>query len=176
LGTEIVATLVKEEANPERRKQLINEAIPYLRKSLSIYPEYTDGNASLGDAFFQLAMMGRPELYDSAEYYDKRSLATNPNFTVAINNLAGVYFMQKQYPKALEVCRKAVQLNPGYVNAYTNLGLCYMNLGRMDSALYSLYKAVSIDPSFKQAYANLALTYKAMGNADSVRKYDALSK
>jgi tetratricopeptide (TPR) repeat protein len=170
LGTEIVATLVKSEGNPVRRRELIDEAIPYLRKSLAIYPEYTDANASLGDAFFQIGQ------YDSAEYYDKRSLATNPKFTVAINNLAGVYFMQKQYGKALEVCRKAIVLNPNYVNAYSNMGLCYMNLRQFDSSLFSLYKAISLDPSFKSAYENMALTYRAIGNADSVRKYEALAK
>jgi protein O-mannosyl-transferase len=170
LGTEMVATLAKQNPDPAMKKKYLEEAIPYLRRSLAIYPQYTDANASLGDAFFQLA------IYDSAEIYDKRALVTNPKYTLAINNLAGVYFMQNQYDKALEVCRKATILNPNYVNAYSNIGLCYLRMGKLDSSVASLYKAISIDPNFKGAYENLALTYKALGKPDSVRKYEALAR
>lgn len=170
LGTEMVATKAKQSADPAERRKYTLEAIPYLHRSLAIYPEYTDANASLGDAFFQLGV------YDSAEIYDKRALELNPKFTVAINNIAGVYFMQNKFDKALEVCKKAIEINPGYVNAYSNIGLCYMRLGKFDSSLANLYKAISIDPRFKGAYENMALTYKVMGKVDSANKYEALSR
>jgi hypothetical protein len=165
LGTEILSTYAKKEGNPEVKKTLINESIVYLRKSLATYPEYTDGNASLGDAFFTMG------IYDSAEYYDQRSLKTNPNFTVAINNLAGVYFMTNNYGKALEVCKKAVELNPGYSNAYANIGLCYIRMGKYDSSLLNLYKAMALDPNLSSTYDNLVIVYRALGKADSVAKY-----
>ncbi len=170
LGTEMVVTNSKSEGNPEVRNQIIKEASTYLKQALNIYPEYTDANASLGDAYFKLA------IYDSAELYDKRALESNPKYTIAINNLAGVYFMTNRYEKALEVCQKAIVLNPNYVNAYGNIGLCYIRMGKYDLALANLYKAIALDPNFTSAYENLALTYKALGKEDSVRKYNMLAK
>ncbi len=170
LGTEMVVTNAKSEGNPEVRKQIIQEASTYLKQALRIYPDYTDANASLGDAYFKLA------IYDSAEHYDKRALEIDPKYTIAINNLAGVYFMTNRYEKALEVCQKAIVLNPNYVNAYANIGLCYMRMGKYDMALTNLYKAISLDPNFLSAYENLALTYKALGKEDSVRKYNLLAQ
>ncbi|MBC7553502.1 MAG: tetratricopeptide repeat protein, partial [Taibaiella sp.] len=168
LGTELVATNAKKEGNPAVKKEIIAEAMVYLKKSLSVYPDYTDANASLGDAYFCVAQ------YDSAEYYDKKSLATNPKFTIAINNLAGVYFMTQKYEKALEVCQKAVILNPGYVNAFANIGLCYIRLGKFDSSIAVLQKAIAMDPTFTSAYENIVIAFRAVGKPDSVKKYQDL--
>ncbi len=170
LGTEMIVTNSKAEGNPEVKNKIIKDAMVYLNQALKIYPDYTDANASLGDAYFRLA------IYDSAEKYDKRALEINPKYTLGINNLAGVYFMTQKYEKALEVCKKAIILNPEYVNAHANIGLCYMNMGKNDSALISLYKAVSLDPNFLSAYENLSLVYRAMGKPDSVAKYSRLAK
>ncbi len=100
----------------------------------------------------------------------------NPKSSLTLNNLAGVYFVTKQYPLALEICKKSIELNPKYVDAFSNEGLCFLHMGRLDSALHYLYIAKGINPNFKGTYQNLALTYKALNMPDSAKKYDAMGK
>ena len=168
LGTEMVVEIAKAEQNPSVKKLITDSGIVYLKRALSIYRDYDDANAAVGDAYF------RSGVYDSAEYYDKRALEITPTFATAINNLAGVYFVNGNYSLAIDYCRKALVLNPSFTNAYTNLGLCYIRLNKSDSALNNLYKAVAIDPNFQSSYENLVVVYKAMGKADSVKKYEAI--
>ena len=170
LGTEMVVEVSKAEQNPAVKKLIIDSGIVYLKKALSIYRDYDDANAAVGDAYFRSAV------YDSAEYYDKRALEVNPKFATAINNLAGVYFVSGNYRLAIDYCRKALDLNPQFVNAYTNLGLCYLRLSNFDSSLRNLYKGVSLDPGFVSSYDNLAIVYRAMGKTDSVKKYEDIAK
>ncbi len=172
-GTELVATVSKNEQTPEAKQQKIEEGIKYLRQSINTYPGYTDAHASLGDAYFRIAKPGSPEL-DSAEVHGKKALELNPKYALAINNLAGVYFVKNNYAKAMDMCRQALVVNPNYINAYSNMGLCYLRMGKLDSSLYVLYKAVALDPNFVGSYENLMLTFKAMGKMDSVKKYEAL--
>ncbi len=170
LGTELVTEKSKAEGNPAVVKQIIDEGCGYLRNALSVYPEYDDAHAAIGDAFFKIGQ------YDSAEIHDKRALQLNPKFVIALNNLAGVYFMRSQYDTAILYCRKSIERSPDFVNAYANLGLCYMRLGKFDSSLRNLYIAISKDANFISSYDNMAFTYKAMGKMDSARKYDEIAK
>jgi protein O-mannosyl-transferase len=168
-GTELV-TAAMHEGNPVVKKKMVEEGIPYLRRSLQIYPQYENALAEMGNAFFH------NNQNDSAEIYDKMALKLNPNSSLTLNNLAGVYFVTKQYPLALEICRKSIVLNPKYVDAYSNMGLCFLHMGRVDSSLYYLYKAVSINPNFRGTYENMVLAYRALNNMDSVNKYEAIVK
>lgn len=168
-GTEIVTTAMHE-GNPVEKKRMVEEGIPYLRKSLAIYPDYENALSELGNAFFH------HNENDSAEIYDKKALALNPNSSLTLNNLAGVYFVTHKYPLALEICRKSIELNPKYVDAYSNMGLCFLNMGLVDSSLHYLYTAISINANFKGAYENLVLVYRRLNNADSVKKYEAMAK
>ena len=166
LGTEMSVERAKAEQNPVAKQQVIDSGIAFLKKALSVYRDYDDANASLGDAYF------RTSRYDSAEYYDKRALVLNPKYTIAINNLAGIYFVKGNYPSAIEYCHEALKLNPVYANAYNNLGLCYIRLNQLDSALTNLNKSIAIDPNATSPYENLVIAYNALGKADSVNKYN----
>jgi len=168
-GTELV-TVATSEGNPTVRNQEYEEGIANLRKSLAIYRNYENALSELGNAFFHVNQN------DSAEIYDKEALGLNPKSSITLNNLAGVYFVTKKYPLALEVCKKSIDLNPNYVDAYSNQGLCFLHMGRPDSSLFYLYKAMSINPEFKGTYDNFVLTYKALNQPDSVSKYQALAK
>ena len=175
MGTELVATKSKEMESKAAKDTVIRHAINFLRKSIDIYPQYTDAQASLGDAYFNIAAPGSPDL-DSAEVHGRKALEINPKYALAINNLAGVYFVKTNYLKAMDMCKQAIAINPNYINAYSNMGLCYLRLGKFDSSLTVLYKSMSLDPNFTGTYENIILTYKALGKQDSVAKYTAILK
>ncbi len=174
LGTEIVTTSSKTETGAALRAK-VDEAIKFLNQSIAVYPEYVDAHASLGDAYFRVANGPCPEL-DSAEVHGVKALALNPKYPLAINNLAGVYFIKSDYPKALKMCYDAIAINPSYVNAYSNMGLCYIKMGKVDSALAALYRGVNVQPTFSGLYDNMIIAYKMLNKPDSAAKYEALYK
>jgi Tfp pilus assembly protein PilF len=104
-----------------------------------------------------------------------RALQIKPN-SLAINDLAGEYFMKGKYPEAIELCKKAIDLTPNDINAYINTGLCYMRVRQFDSATIYLHHAISIDPESGGALSNLAFTFRAMGQADSAKKYESMAQ
>ncbi len=161
-----VVAVYKQEKDPVKQKQIRQETIAELVRSIAQNPEDCYAHAQLGDAYF------RDGQYDSAKTHHLRALQLDPT-SVIINDLAGQYFGKQQYSQSIELCRKALEINPQDVNLYTNVGLLYMRTNQHDSAIAILHKALSIDPKYSSALINLAITYKTVGKMDSARKYEA---
>ncbi|MEW5796554.1 MAG: tetratricopeptide repeat protein [Candidatus Zixiibacteriota bacterium] len=54
---------------------------------------------------------------------------------MALNQLAAVYLSLKNYPRALEFCRKALEVRPGYLDGLIHLGLIHYRLRDFRSAI-----------------------------------------
>ena len=190
--------------DPAEKKNIYDEAINYLTKSLAIYPGYEDAEKSLATVYINNKRypeaidllkklirsnpiyinaqfeLGRAyysiEQYDSAEMHERIAVAQDPGNVAAINELAGTYFFRKQYPQAMQLYKNATVLNPGYVNPYANVAVCYLYLEKYDSAIYYANKAVSVNSSFNLSYEILAATYKAANKTDLAKKYEAIAQ
>ena len=169
-GLELEKTVAEKEKDAAKQRQIRIEGIEFLKKSISIVPNFGDAHANLGNAYYCIGM------YDSAELHELKAIEQNPLNTMAMNNLAGTYYMVRQYKKSLELSRRVVELKPTYVNAYTNMGRCYVNLGMPDSVVYITQKAINLDPNFEFSYEIMAFIYKATGKVDSAAKYEAIVK
>jgi tetratricopeptide (TPR) repeat protein len=167
-GLELEKTIAENEKDPVKQKQIREEGIKYLAKSISIAPDFGDAHANLGNAYYCIGQ------YDSAEYHESIALRQNPINTMTLNNLSTVYYMTRKYRESLELSRRAIALKPGYVNAYTNMGRCYVNLGQWDSVIYIINKGIAVDPNYVFSYQILAFTYKTLGRLDSAQKYEAI--
>lgn len=175
LGTELVTESAPREGNPVVRKQILFEGIGYLRKALEINEKYDDAHAAVGDAYFKIGLIDPGNgMFDSALLHGKRALELNPKFVVAMNNLAGAYYMTNKVDTAIMYCHRSLATAPTFVNAYANLGLCFSKIGRFDSSLYYLYKAIATEPTFASSYENISFTYQGMGKSDSAAKYKRL--
>ncbi len=111
-----------------------------------------EGLFYLGNAFY-----GR-ELFESGiKCYDE-SLELKAD-AGAYNNRGLAYSELKQYDRAIENYRKAIELNPKYAEAYSNRGLAYSELKQYDRAIEDYGKAIKLNPDLPEAYNNRGLAY-----------------
>ena len=170
LGTELEDKIAPQEKDPAKHKQLLEDAITYLKKAIQIYPGYDLAEWNLGQTYFLNLQ------YDSAEVHDLRALQLIPGNPNVLYNLSTLYFVQKKYPQSIECSRKLIELDPKNIFTYGNIGLAYLNAGKYDSAIYYSNLAILIDPRFNGSYEILASVYKAIGNSDSSGKYLAIAQ
>lgn len=163
-------SMAKMQKNPAVRENMLDDAIKYMRKSVTILPEYYYALTDLGAAFFTSGK------YDSAEVYDLAALKLVPDAAVSRNNLSGVYITTKQFRRNIGHCKETMRLIKNDATAYADIGVSYMNLGMNDSAIYYLRIGTHVDPEFYGCYDVLAYLYKMAGNKDSSIKYQRIVK
>lgn len=168
VGLEYETTLVQNEKDAQKQNDLRKEGLTYLRRSITIEPDFTDAQAGLGNTYVFFSQ------YDSAEVHEKKALELYPLSDKNTSNLAYIYYRQQKFRQSIDLSKKAVELNPGYINPYTNMGRCYMSLGRYDSAISVLHKAILVDAGNIYPYAILLNYYQATGQKDSAAKYNAI--
>ena len=161
-----VATAITEELYPNekdtvKRHELDVESIAELRKSLAIYPNYSDAHVELGRVY------DRAHQWDSAEVHDKRALELNPTNSTANNNLGNVYLSTGRYQQAIDLFKKSIILKPDFSYAYYNVALSYQQLKQYDSAIKYYNLMLGFDPKYMNAHQQLGFVFMAMQRFDS---------
>lgn len=95
-------------------------------------------DADFRQTFAVDAIVAAPVTLTSAEDYVSAGRRANDN---------------KDYPKAIELLRKATDLEPNHKTAWINLGYAYRSAKRHAEALSAFERQVAIDPYQKYAYA-----------------------
>jgi len=118
-----------------------------------------------------LAYMGKGLLNES-EFYLKKALKLNPDYSEARNNLGVVLYQMGRYDEAIREFEKVLSdvLYKTPQQAYLNLGLVYFAKGDMRRAVFYFKKAISIDPGFALAHANLGFTYFELKSYDEAKE------
>ena len=165
LGTELAKNLIPEETDPAKQKQIREEAITAFRRSMAIYPDFSDLQCNLGNAYLSNGQ------YDSAEVHEKRAIELNPKNNDAIIDLAGVYFAREKYQQVIELSKKAIEISPEFVVPYANIGLCYLRMGNYDSAIYYLGKTLTLDPGNTNVNMQLGVAYSQAQKYDLAEPY-----
>jgi len=119
----------------EERNQLMQKAIGYFNKSLSIMPGNADASYKLAQVY---EMVGKP---DSAISNYKKSIQAKPTYYVAFNNLGAIYAGQKKFDSAQICFEKAYKLDTTQSLSITNLMVVYINTGQLDKVIYYGEKA-----------------------------------
>lgn len=154
------------EGKSQREKDsIIREGISELKKSVEIYPAFTDAWNQLGVIYDRL---NKP---DSAIINYQIALKYNPSDPTVHNNIGTVFFKHANYTEAMKAFEKATQLNPNYAEAFANLGSCYGMLNDYNTAINNFNRAVAIDPNYQQAYYFLGITYRNLGNEQQAQFY-----
>jgi len=96
-------------------------------------------------------------------------------------NVAYVYFLARQYDRAMLEARTALELEPDAwtANAWSHsfLGRTYLQKGMYKEALAEFQKRLSLQPTFPRASADVALAYAAVGDRqEALRILDKLKQ
>ena len=153
LGSELENVYAKNEKDSARRKATRKEIIGCLKKSLAIYPHFSEAECDLGYAYLCNGQ------YDSAEVHEKRAIQLNPRNITAINNLAAISVREHNTKEIIEVCRKSISLFPKDENIQTQIGRAFFSCSLYDSSEIHEKRAIEINPNNTEAINILAGVY-----------------
>lgn len=90
-------------------------------------------------------------LLESEDSQEAEALLTElteemPDFAEAWNRRAVLYYMRREYRKAIADCQQVLALNPVHFGALHGLGLSYAALGEYREAIQAFRQALEIQP------------------------------
>ncbi|MFI5222446.1 MAG: tetratricopeptide repeat protein, partial [Bacteroidia bacterium] len=165
---------MSQKADSALQKKYLQEAIPYLEKSMSIYPNSADVLLCLGNVY-----------HDLGEYDKELSLINNQEQKGMTNailffNSGNALIEKGDVKNAIIQFQKSLELDNKNAKVYVNLGSAYLEAGMPDSAVITLEKAIEYDPNITELYTNLGSAYFGMNKISkaiaSLEKAIALDK
>ena len=75
----------------------------------------------------------------------------DPNNAELLDRMSGVYYSTGEYPKALELLKRAIELKPDYADAYVGVGACYIETKQYNLARTALNRGKDIHRQQKNA-------------------------
>lgn len=114
---------------------------------------------------------GQKEYDRAIHYYHDAAYHLGDNYPEAFLNIGLSYAAKKDYAKAEEAYKKALDIREEYPEAWYNLGLSFMRQGNDDEAIKSFESALSYSERYYQAWFNIGIIYARQNNVD--RSIDA---
>lgn len=114
----------------------------YLRKAISVNPEYADALNALGYFFAENGTN-----LDEAVDLIKKALKKSPRQAGYIDSLGWAYFKQGKLDEALEQLETAIRLMPQSAEIQDHLGDAYMKKGLKDKAIAAWQRAIQLEPN-----------------------------
>jgi tetratricopeptide (TPR) repeat protein len=94
-----------------------------------------------------------------------------PQYVAAWNNLGTIFYQTRQYTRAEQAFRTALEQDPAAFEPLVNLGGVLLTLNRIDDALPFNLHAVLSRPKDALANSQLGMNYFALGKLDLAKKY-----
>ncbi len=150
------------------RKTLLDSAVMFAKRAISIDPNLAQGYNSLGSTFQFLGNL------DEAIKNYETSIYLNPNYFAPVVNLGSIYYLQGDYPKAVRYLKKSILLNPIAISPYLTISSIYISLGDLQKAHFYIKKINDIDThtrSASQVLTLLGLLFLEEGKSREARSY-----
>ena len=104
---------------------------------------------------------------ETIKYYEA-AIAKSKNYSDPYRQLAHFYStVEKDYLKAIDLFKKAIQANPYDYRAYARMGVAYRRNNDIKEAKESYKKAIEINPDSRIAYNNLGFLYLLEKNIET---------
>ncbi len=113
--------------------------------------------------------------YKEARKNFNRAVKTDRNHADAYNNLGVVYYVQRDYGKAIKNYEKAAALNPA-ASYYSNLGAAYFSKKQFDKAAINYSKALELDPDVFERISRAGVQAQLPSPEDRARYDYVLAK
>jgi protein O-mannosyl-transferase len=148
-----------------------DEAEPYYREAIRIYPGYADALGNLGNC---LSERGDKE---EGIALLRKAVTIVPDIPVNHYNLANALLQTGKIDEAIASYQKVLELSPEFVPALNNLGMVFFQLGRNEDAIALLTRVIGISPNPASAHSNLGLVLvKDKRIGDAVSHYETALK
>ncbi len=108
------------------------------------------------------------EMMESPDVKNKGLIKTS--YKRELINRAKVEIENKEYDKAIENCRRALDLDDIFVEAYYHIGLAFNYKKKYDSAIENFQKAVNFDKKHVNSWNSLGLAFEAKEEYDNALK------
>jgi tetratricopeptide (TPR) repeat protein len=138
------------------------EFFDHLHKAVGLADKASNGEKLLILATEAGANNDAPKQKDLLE----QLVAAYPNDERAHFNLAGYWFGQQDYPKAIEHYKRATEIAPDYSSAYNLLGYAYRQSGNFADAEKAFQKYIELIPNDPNPYDSYAELLLKMGRFD----------
>ena len=153
------------ENNPNKKKELFDAAVKYLRMSTETYPGFTE-------TYHHLALVYEAQNNNplAIEAY-KSAIKSNPEYFPGMTNLGVLFYKLKNYTQAENYLKQSLLLAPNNVITNRSLGLTYKKMNRFKEA--EIYFKNALDTQYNDKHLfDLVELYKAMGDIETAIFYD----
>ncbi len=127
------------ERDPEKRFQI-------LKQMAEEYPKEKRVHQELGSYYH-----GK-KLYDQAIEKFNKALELDPNYGLALNELAFVYVSMEDFEMAIEYFKKYVLVSLEDANPLDSMAFCYFLMGRLDEAVAKFKEALEVKNDWIHSY------------------------
>jgi len=118
------------------------------------------------------AILMRQGKYKESIVEYSEAVHINPRLGLAYEQLAKLYTLTHNYPKACKSVEQALGLNPHSVTAINLLGVLLYRSGKAHDAIACLERGLLLDPKRMETYINLGIIFTETGNRDkALRTY-----
>lgn len=158
--------------NLRRREWLVPLAAVLVIDLVMLGVFRTEQEYSLARSYFMrglgLSQQGRNE--EAIRDY-QQTLALDPRFARAHNNLGKLQFLAQDYQNAERSWLKALHYEPTLAEVHNNLGRLYVNQGQFPKAITSFTNATEQRRDYFKAQYNLAQVYSMVGETDKALEW-----
>lgn len=161
-------SLAEKEQDTVKRNKLLKEAIPYFKKAIEIYPEYSEPLIRLGNIYYMM----KGDYKTMFEYYIK-VLEFNPLAKDIWGNSVGVLEMNvHDVPFELWVWKEYRRINPAMFEPWFYSGKLYRTYTeKQDSAIVLLERALQIKPNEAIVLKEIGIAYGNKGEFSKAQEY-----
>ncbi len=112
----------------------------------------------------------------AANAHLEKAVHIAPQFTAAWNTLGTIAYQTREYARAEQYFRKALEQNPASYEPLVNLGGAMLTEGKAEEALPYNRDAVRSRPNDALSNAQLGMNYALLGNLDLGQRYLEIAK
>jgi TolB-like protein/Tfp pilus assembly protein PilF len=141
----------------------IKKGMGYFKQAVKNDPRYAPAYSGIADCYSRLgwySYLPSTDVFPKAYEAALRALDLDPNLSEAYTSKAFFSMcFERDYKKAENDFRKAIQINPNSAQAYANYSILLSITGKHDEAIFEGEKALMLDPLTMMMHINLGMRY-----------------
>lgn len=162
-----------KEVNPEKKQEMLNEALGYINKAIEIHPTYKTAYFLKGNILNYLQdYPNSMKAYETALSFDNQFIDAKNNYAITLRE-AGKIAGEKEnnLVKAEQFLAKSDSLKPNEPETMRLLGVLNGIKGNHAVALKYFQKVVDAEPINANALLNLGMAFRNTGDSITAEKY-----